>query len=47
MRITYVEGSTMTTAQIVAELDRGMWIGEFLTASKARYYGDLPWPNQQ
>ena len=38
-------GSTMTTAQIVAELDRGMWIEEFLMASKARYYGDLPWPH--
>lgn len=37
-------GSTMTTAEIVAELDRGTWIGEFVTASKSRYYGDLPWP---
>ena len=38
------EGSTMTTAHIVAELDRGMWIGEFVTASRARYFGRLPWP---
>jgi hypothetical protein len=36
--------SLMTTAQIVGELDRGMWIEEFLTASPSRYYGDLPWP---
>ena len=40
-------GSTMTTAQIVAELDRGMWFADFITASKARYYGDLPWPDRE
>ena len=37
-------GSTMTTAEIVAELDRGAWIGEFIAAPRARYFGDLPWP---
>ena len=37
-------GSTMTTAQIVSELDRGMWLADFMTASRARYFGDLPWP---
>ena len=37
-------GSTMTTAQIVSELDRGMWLADFMTASRARYFGDLAWP---
>jgi hypothetical protein len=37
-------GSTMTTGEIVAELERGMWIGDFVSASRSRYFGDLPWP---
>jgi hypothetical protein len=37
-------GSTMTTGEIVAELERGMWIGDFVRASRSRYFGDLPWP---
>ena len=36
--------SEMTTAQLVAELDTGAWIGEFVSASRSRYFGDLPWP---
>jgi hypothetical protein len=36
--------SEMTTAQLVAELDHGAWIGEFVSASRSRYFGDLPWP---
>ncbi len=35
---------TMTTGGIVDELQRGMWIGDFVTASRSRYVGDLPWP---
>jgi hypothetical protein len=36
--------SEMTTSQLVAELDQGAWIGEFVSASRSRYFGDLPWP---
>jgi hypothetical protein len=34
----------MTTGAIVAELKRGMWIGDFVTASNSRYFAQLPWP---
>ena len=37
-------GFSMATADLVYELDRGMWIGEFVSASRSRYFGDLPWP---
>ena len=36
--------STTTTARIVADLDHGAWIGELVSASRVRYFGDLPWP---
>ena len=35
-----------TMAQVVAELDRGLWIEEFVTASRLRYHGTLPWPDE-
>jgi hypothetical protein len=33
-----------TTARIIGDLDLGTWIGEFVSASRVRYFGDLPWP---
>jgi hypothetical protein len=36
--------SPMTTGAIVDQLQRGMWIGDFVTASRSRYFGELPWP---
>ncbi|HJU69080.1 MAG TPA: hypothetical protein VJ650_12650 [Gemmatimonadaceae bacterium] len=38
-----VRGTT-TTAQIVAALEHGAWIGELVSAPRSRYFGDLPWP---
>ena len=37
-------GFEMAAADLVAELDRGMWIGDFMNARRSLYVGDLPWP---
>jgi hypothetical protein len=36
--------SLTSSAEILHELDRGMWIGEFVRPSRSRYFGALPWP---